>query len=143
MGIKERGSGEPQEEALVHVTPNADERSTPTVVETGAEEIVSEAEASITVIPAAVAEVLPMPAFFPPATELPVGAAELAFPAVEVEVLPGVTEEGRAQSPPLVESHSELKFGLAALALVGFLSFSRGTARTSHKNPFVRDQATD
>ena len=143
MSIKERGSGEPQDEALVNVTPKAEERSTPTVVETGAEEVVAEAESAITATPAATAEVLPMPAFFPPAAEIPVGAAEIAVPAVEVEFLPGVTGEGRAQPRVRVEAHSELELGLAVLALVGFLSFSRETQRTSHKNPFVRDQATD
>lgn len=116
-----------------------------TIVETGAEEVVSEAESvsSLPLAPTPALEVLPMPAFIPAAVEAPIGAAEFAAPTVEGEILPGLTEEVRAQPLPRVEVHAEVKLGLSVLALVGFLSLSREIHRPSHKNPFVRGRETD
>jgi hypothetical protein len=138
MGIRDRGSVEPQEEALVQSTPNAD-GSSGQVPESTEEEVVARYEPSTTTT----AELLPIPAFLPPAAEVPVGAAELAAPAAEVEVLPGVTEEARSQPCPVGESHSELKLGLSVLALVGFLSWFQESRRTSHQNSFVRRPTND
>ena len=127
MGIKERGSGEPQEEALVNSTPNAEERLTPAVVEIGAEEVVAEAESVSSLTPAPVQELLPMPAFVPAAeVSTAVGAVPVA---VELHVPPSVPDEPAPRPVQPEPSHAEAKLGLSALALVGFLSFYRQTHR--------------
>src|SRR5688500_15740294 len=115
MGVKDRGSVEPQEAAVVNAGPKEEERSGATEAPSSDEIVTAEAAADSS--PSAV-ELLPMPFFHPPLAEIP------------ADVVGNAPTEARVSPAASRSSLSHLEFGLSALAVAGFLSFYRQTHRS-------------